>query len=76
MENLFFHVDFPREKLTKCSAFLVVLIHVIDHIQERFWSYRHEILSFHRNRYIDSTAFRDAQKSSHREGIFKTVCNV
>ncbi len=58
------------------KVFQMGLIHVKDQMKERFLSYRHEILSFHRNRYIDSTVFRDAQKSGHGEGIFKTVCNV
>ncbi len=51
------------------------LMHVKDHMKERFLSYHHEILSFHRNRYINSTAFWDAQKSGPGEGIFKTVCH-
>ena len=51
-------------------------IHVIDHMPEKSLSYLSEILSFHRIRHMHSTAFRDAKKSGHGEGIFKIVCNV
>ena len=46
------------KKTAHQKAFQLGLRHVKDYIQDRFLSYPHEILSFYRNRYINSTAFR------------------